>query len=182
MLSAPEKEVLRGVADRSIRDKLFAEKFSINRADFPATLFELGASFVTLNLRAQLRGCIGSLEATRPLLEDIAQNAQAAAFHDPRFAPLTPSEYEGLDIHISVLTKPVAVTVAGEEELLRTLRPGIDGLVIREGHLRATFLPSVWQSLPQPEKFLRQLKLKAGLAENYWSSTLRLQIYTVEEF
>ena len=182
MLDVSEKSILLGIADGAIRKGLFSENLIINRSKHPPPLFEWGASFVTLHINEQLRGCIGSLEARQPLIEDVAENAYAAAFRDPRFPPLAQEEYDHLDVHISVLTKPVTITVAHEEELLRTLRPNIDGLIIREGAHRATFLPTVWRSLPKPEDFLRQLKLKAGLPENYWSKTLLLQVYNVEEF
>lgn len=146
--------------------------------DFPGDLHEPLASFVTLNHAAQLRGCIGTLEATRPLVIDVAENAYAAAFSDPRFAPLTTREWHGLEIHISVLSTPETMTFASEQELLRQLRPDVDGVILEERGQRGTFLPSVWKQLPRPDDFLRQLKHKMGLPAEYWSGTVRVRRYT----
>jgi AmmeMemoRadiSam system protein A len=148
---------------------------------FEATLRELGASFVTLRIGEELRGCTGTLEAVRPLVEDVAHNAFGSAFRDSRFAPLGPEEFPRLDLHISILDAPVRLAVASEEELLRVLRPGRDGLVLEEGVQRATFLPAVWEQLPAPRDFVGQLKQKAGLSLDYWSPTLRLFRYAVRE-
>jgi len=148
---------------------------------FEASLQELRASFVTLRIGEQLRGCTGTLEASRPLVVDVAHNAFGSAFRDSRFAPLTNEEFPDLDLHISVLDSPERLAVASEEELLRALRPGKDGLVLEEGVQRATFLPAVWEQLPAPREFLRHLKEKAGFPSDYWSPTLRLFRYTVRE-
>lgn len=129
-----------------------------------AALQEEGASFVTLTRRGALRGCIGSAEALRPLLEDVSLNAFAAAFRDPRFPPLTADEADDLDIKVSVLSPPERVAFSDEADLLARLRPGEDGLVIESGRHRALFLPDVWQMLPAPPAFLDHLKQKAGLA------------------
>jgi AmmeMemoRadiSam system protein A len=149
------------------------------RAHSPA-LQEPRATFVTLELNNTLRGCIGTLEATRALVEDVAYNAYGAAFRDPRFAPLTAAEFNDLALHISVLSPPKIMQVDSESDLLRQLRAGVDGLILEDGRRRATFLPSVWESLPEPREFLRHLKLKAGLSENYWSATLKVRRYTAE--
>lgn len=138
------------------------------------------ASFVTLHLEDELRGCMGTLEAIRPLAVDIAANAYAAAFHDPRFRPVSQAEFERLDIHISLLSAPESMSFVSETDLIAQLRPGIDGLIIEEGHRRGTFLPAVWESLPEPAHFLWQLKRKAGLPADYWSGTLRVARYTTE--
>ena len=140
-----------------------------------------GACFVTLQRDGRLRGCIGSLEAHRPLAVDAADHAFNAAFRDPRFAPLEKEERQGLDIHLSVLTPPKPFPAQGREDLLARLRPGVDGLVVEEGPARATFLPSVWESLPSPEAFLAQLLAKAGLPEDYWSHSLAFKTYHVIE-
>ncbi len=150
--------------------------------DYPPSLRRPGASFVTLNIDGMLRGCIGSLEACRPLVVDVAANAYAAAFQDPRFPPLTRAELETARIQVSVLGKPAAMRFTSEADLVRQLRPYRDGLIIEEGARRGTFLPSVWHSLPNPREFLRQLKLKAGLGGDYWSETLRIYRYTTESF
>ncbi len=139
------------------------------------------ASFVTLKKQEQLRGCIGSLHPVRSLLDDIWHNAQAAAFSDPRFPPVTEEEFEQLDIELSVLTEVQPLTVSSEQELLSTLRPGIDGLIIEDGLRRATFLPSVWEQLSQPQSFLDQLRLKAGMPAGHWSDTMTCSVYQVEK-
>ncbi|WP_415898285.1 AmmeMemoRadiSam system protein A [Neptuniibacter sp. QD48_11] len=135
------------------------------------------ATFVTLSINGELRGCIGTLEARRSLLKDLQSNAVNAAFYDSRFEPVSVSEYEALCIHISVLTAPVELSVLNEKELLGYLRPGIDGLIIEERGHRATFLPQVWQQLSTPLSFLQRLKLKAGLPIDYWSEYMRFYTY-----
>jgi AmmeMemoRadiSam system protein A len=151
-----------------------------NLPDFPTKLTEQRATFVTLEKIQQLRGCIGMLQATRPLVEDIANNAFAAAFKDPRFPALKKQELEYLDIHISILSPSESLTFSSEQDLLAQLRPGLDGLILEEGSKRGTFLPTVWESLSEPKEFLTHLKQKAGLPENYWSDTLKIQRYTTE--
>jgi AmmeMemoRadiSam system protein A len=140
------------------------------------------ACFVTLEIGGALRGCIGSLQAQRPLVEDVADNAYAAAFSDPRFPPLRADEYPHLHLDISVLHPAEAMEVDGEEDLLRQLRPGVDGLILEEGARRATFLPSVWEQLPGAGEFLAHLKHKAGLPTDYWSDQIRFRRYTTESF
>lgn len=141
-----------------------------------------GASFVTLHRQGRLRGCIGSLEARRPLLEDVAANAFAAAFRDPRFVPLQAAELAGLAVDVSVLSPAEAMSFSDQADLLAQLHPGVDGLILEDRGMRATFLPSVWESLPAPEEFLRQLKLKAGLPADHWSDSLRVWRYTTDSF
>ena len=143
-------------------------------------LCELGASFVTLNLNGELRGCIGSLQAHRPLAEDVVENAYNAAFKDPRFPPVNTRELTQLEIHISILSPSEPMHFSSEQDLLQQLRPGVDGLVLQDGFHRGTFLPQVWESLPKPADFLSQLKRKAGLPSFYWSPTLTVERYTVE--
>ncbi|AMK75249.1 MULTISPECIES: AmmeMemoRadiSam system protein A [Methylomonas] len=151
-------------------------------ADYPAELRQTRATFVTLERRGQLRGCIGMLEAVRPLAEDVAENAFAAAFRDRRFPPLAAEELANLDLHISVLSPAVAMKFASEADLIAQLRPGIDGIVLQEGGRRGTFLPSVWEDLADPEQFLQHLKQKAGLPAAYWSDTIQAYRYTTEMF
>jgi AmmeMemoRadiSam system protein A len=140
------------------------------------------ATFVTLTINGALRGCIGMLEACRPLAEDVAENACAAAFGDPRFEPLSKEEFDLLDIHISVLSPPEEMTFSSEADLLEKIRPGVDGLILQDGGRRGTFLPSVWGELPGKEIFWMHLKMKAGLPTDYWSDTLRVFRYTAEYF
>jgi AmmeMemoRadiSam system protein A len=140
------------------------------------------ATFVTLHKHGQLRGCIGMLEASRPLADDIAHNSYAAALTDHRFPPVTEDELEDLSIHISILNPAELIYCKSEAELLTLLRPNIDGLILDDGMHKATFLPSVWESLPDPADFVHNLKMKAGLNEHYWSTTLRAYRYTTESF
>ncbi len=142
-----------------------------------AELAEPGATFVTLTQHGQLRGCIGSLEAQRPLVIDVAENAIAAAFRDPRFPPLEKDELPRTRVEVSLLTAAEPFPVASEADALSRLRPGIDGLILSYGRRRATFLPQVWESLPEPRQFVAQLKLKAGLPADFWHEQIALARY-----
>ncbi|HED16389.1 MAG TPA: AmmeMemoRadiSam system protein A [Gammaproteobacteria bacterium] len=150
----------------------------INR--YPDALREPGAAFVTLQINGQLRGCIGSLEAYRPLVDDIADNAYAAAFRDPRFAPVSDQEFPELDIAISILTKPQPMSFESEQDLLAQLQPGIDGLILESAGRRGTYLPSVWESLTTPDDFFNSLKTKAGLPADYWADDIKVWRYRTE--
>lgn len=140
------------------------------------------SAFVTLRTRGELRGCCGSIEASRPLAQEIWQDAWASAFRDPRFPPLSTREWPLVHLHISVLAPPQTIEVESEEELIAKLRPGLDGLVLECSGARATFLPSVWEHLRDPREFVRRLKEKAGWSEHFWSPYVRASIYAVEEF
>jgi AmmeMemoRadiSam system protein A len=140
------------------------------------------ASFTTLTIGGQLRGCCGSLDPARPLAEDVWRNAWASAFSDPRFAPLARHEFSGLELRLSVLSPLEPLPVASETELIEALRPGVDGLVLELDARRATFLPAVWDQLPEPHAFLLQLKRKAGWAPDFWSGRLRIHRYTTQSF
>ncbi len=141
-----------------------------------------GACFVTLRCHGRLRGCIGTLRAHRSLLEDVETNALAAAFRDPRFSPLQADELNDLVIEISLLSPLERLRCADEADLLRQLRPGVDGLLLECGHHRGTFLPAVWRELREPRRFLRHLKLKAGLAEDFWGPELIVRRYTTQSW
>jgi AmmeMemoRadiSam system protein A len=174
---------LIAVARRSIEHGLSTRSpLSVDVTAYPLGLREPRATFVTLMLHEALRGCIGTLEANRPLVEDVVVNAYAAAFHDPRFSPLTEAELLEVKVRISILSPNTEVQFCTEEELLRTLRPGVDGLTIQRGDQRATFLPVVWESLPRPEDFLEHLKHKAGIPAGSGSNGLRAWRYTTESF
>ena len=147
-----------------------------------AELAEPGATFVTLTQGGQLRGCIGSLEAYRPLAIDVAENALAAAFRDHRFAPLSQEEFPRTRVEVSLLTPAEPFPVTSEADALARLRPGIDGLVLSYGRRRATFLPQVWESLPDAHQFMAQLKLKAGLPADFWHADLTLARYGVSKW
>lgn len=138
-----------------------------------------GACFVTLTQAGQLRGCIGSLQARRSLRADVQANAVAAALHDTRFAPLSLAELDHTDIEVSVLSPMQAMHFASEANALAQLRPGVDGVVFEFGHHRSTFLPQVWEQLPDPRDFMAHLKRKAGLSADFWDADVRLQRYTV---
>jgi uncharacterized protein len=181
LLTKALQERLLGLAKQSIQHGLQTGKpISINLADFPPELSTPRATFVTLHIKHKLRGCIGILTAQKPLAQDIADNAFAAAFRDSRFPPLSASEFEQLEIHLSLLTAPEPIGFVNEMDLLKQLKPGIDGLILEEGGHRATFLPSVWESLPEKKDFLRHLKQKAGLPSAYWSGKLRFFRYRTE--
>lgn len=141
-----------------------------------------GASFVTLTQDGQLRGCIGSLEAHRPLAQDVAENAIGAAFRDPRFAPLAEAELRDTRIEVSLLSAAEAMTFDDERDALDQLRPGLDGLILTHGNRRATFLPQVWESLPDPQQFMSHLKLKAGLPAYFWDDRVALARYGVQKW
>jgi AmmeMemoRadiSam system protein A len=143
-------------------------------------LGEPRASFVTLTIERQLRGCCGTLEPARPLLLDVWSNAQASAFRDPRFAPLTALEWQRSSLEVSLLTPCEPVAVASEQQLLVELVPGRDGLVLEWRGMRATFLPKVWENVAGPRDFLRRLKEKAGLGADFWAADVRVWRYETE--
>ncbi len=182
-LSEGDRGALRDIAEASIRcgleeDRPMEPAFS----QLPPRLRESGATFVTLNLAGQLRGCVGSMEARRPLAEDVAQNAYSAAFRDYRFEPLSWKEMADLEIHISVLTPLEPLLADNRPALLDMLRPGVDGLLMEDPPHRSTFLPQVWESLPEPDAFLGELCRKAGLSRDHWSDSVSFFRYSVEEF
>jgi AmmeMemoRadiSam system protein A len=155
----------------------------IDLKELPARLRVPGASFVTLTRKGNLRGCIGTLEARRPLAEDVCEHAVAAAMQDYRFAPVHPDELPEIQIEISRLTTPVRIDYSCVEELIMQLRPGVDGVVLMDGVRRATFLPQVWEKIPEPERFLDHLCWKMGAPPDLWrSKKLDVLVYQVEEF
>jgi AmmeMemoRadiSam system protein A len=149
--------------------------------DLPEEMRQPGAAFVTLKKDGELRGCIGSPMAWRPLAVDVADNAFKSAFEDPRFPPLREDEMEGLEISVSVLTPPVPVHFKDENDLLSQLRPGVDGLILEDNGRRGLFLPQVWEALPEPREFLRYLKVKAGLPVDHWSASIKVQRFEALE-
>lgn len=178
---ASGRGVLLDVARASLRAGLTTHRpLVVDPLRFPPALREAGASFVTLRQEGALRGCVGSLESLRALVADVAHNAFQAGFGDPRFRPLAPGEIAAVDVHVSVLSPLERLEVAGEDELLARLRPGTDGLVLDDGRRRGTFLPAVWETLPDPRDFLRELRRKTGLAAEGWPPELRVFRYTVE--
>lgn len=181
--TAAEKQQLLQIADAAIEygvEHGHSKTMPLDLASYPLKLTALGASFVTLEIDGQLRGCIGSLVARAPLIVDVTHNAFAAAFQDPRFPAVTRAEYPHLTKHISILSAPAPMHFTSEEDLLAQLRPNIDGLVLHDDGYRGTFLPSVWEQLPEPRLFLQHLKMKAGLPSDYWSETIEIERYTTE--
>ena len=180
LIKSQQQQLIRMAKDSIAYGLKHGCALPVNSADFPLELQTKRATFVTLEIKQQLRGCIGMLEAVRPLVIDISENAYAAGFKDPRFAPLSAAEYALIEIHLSILSPAEPMSFYSEEDLIRQLRPGIDGLIMQEGKQRGTFLPSVWESLTKPEDFLQQLKQKSGLASDYWSDSLKVLRYQCE--
>lgn len=145
-------------------------------------LSEPGACFVTLTQENELRGCIGTLRAHRSLLDDVKSNAVSAAMRDPRFTPLRAEELDMTAIEISLLSPIQAMDIRNEADALSQLRAGIDGVVFEYMQRGSTFLPQVWEQLPQPREFLAQLKRKAGLPGDFWAEGIRLSRYTVTKW
>jgi AmmeMemoRadiSam system protein A len=145
-------------------------------------LHESGACFVTLMRRGDLRGCVGSVRAFRELFEDVWSNARASAFHDSRFPPVGRQELAEISVEVSLLSAPEPLCFGSEEEALRLLCPGRDGVIFEAGACRATFLPQVWEQLPEPRDFLLHLKRKAGLPPAYWSAEVQLFRYSVHKW
>jgi len=180
-MSMDKGSLLIGLARRAIADRLGISLAApeIESADW---LQAKAATFVTLTIHSQLRGCIGTLQAHRPLIDDVQANAVAAAFHDPRFPPLTADEFELVRVEISLLSTMQPLAFADESDVLAAIRPGIDGVVLEYGAHKGTFLPQVWEQLPEPAQFMVHLKLKAGLSAGFWHPDVRLFTYQVEKF
>jgi uncharacterized protein len=177
------RERLLEVAELSVWHGLTHDHpLPVHPPDEPPPLCEPRASFVTLSRHGRLRGCIGTIEPLRPLVDDVAHNAYAAAFRDPRFLPITEAELPELVLQISLLTRPQPLVFGSEPELLQQLRPGRDGLILHDGGHRGTLLPAVWESVPDPREFLRQLKIKAGLPPEWWSDALTVERYNTVSF
>ena len=145
-------------------------------------LREPAACFVTLTQQGQLRGCIGTIEAHRSLLDDIKHNAIAAAFKDTRFSPLTSDEFDETEIEVSLLSPIQELDFSNEQEALVQLQPGVDGVVFEYAHYRSTFLPQVWEQLPDVDVFMAHLKHKAGLTPDFWADQVKLSRYTVSKW
>jgi hypothetical protein len=179
-----EKNLLLRIARQAIVQAVLGQsKSSVEPESLPARLMEPGASFVTITKFGELRGCIGTLEPYLPLVEDVREHAIAAALEDYRFPPVTADELNDLHIEISLLTIPVPIEYETPEDLLKKLRPGVDGVVIKDGFHRATFLPQVWQKIPKPAEFLAHLCMKMGAPPDLWKrKKIRVEVYQVEEF
>ena len=183
-LTPDERQYLLELARQSLEKGVCGEELPKIEVDsLSPHLRSLGASFVTLTYRSNLRGCIGALEPYQPLAEDVREHAIAAALDDYRFPPVRPEELPGIEIEISRLTMPVPLEYNQPEDLPHLLRPGVDGVILRDGIRRATFLPQVWDKIPDADLFLSQLCMKMGAAPDTWRhKKLRVEIYQVEEF
>jgi hypothetical protein len=181
-LGEDDRRWLSALARRAIEHELgTGDAYPLADADVPERVRPPGASFVTLEEGDRLLGCIGSLEPRRPLWQDVARNARAAAFDDPRFAPLTPRQLGAAKVEISVLSQLVEIPAAARHQVEQAVRPGVDGVLLAAGGRRGTFLPAVWQKLPEPERFVSQLVRKAGLPGG-WPADARAWRYTTDEF
>jgi hypothetical protein len=177
----PVRMALLDVARRSIESGVrTGGPLTVDPSEFPPELREQRATFVTLRRADALRGCVGALMASRPLVSDVAYSAFAAAFRDARFPALDAAGLDDLEIHISVLSALEPLPVRDEADLLGQIRPGVDGLVLRDKAHQGTFLPAVWETLPDPADFLRELRHKAGLPVDGWSERWEVLRYTVE--
>ncbi|MCI0503430.1 AmmeMemoRadiSam system protein A [Candidatus Micrarchaeota archaeon] len=185
-LEKKEKEYLLKLARNAVKAHLAGgRKLDVQPKDVPSKkLTENGACFVTLHVGERLRGCIGSLEAHRPLVMDVIENALSSAFEDPRFYPMRQEELPEVTFSISVLSAPKPFPVKDAADLLKKLVPGKHGLIIQKGWNRATFLPVVWEQLPKKEEFLSHLCMKAGLGAEAWRDTKGMEffVYEAEEF
>ena len=183
VLSEEDKHVLLTLARSAITAKLVTDAAVRRPARVSALLQEKRGCFVTLHQKGALRGCIGVIEPRRSLLVNVEENACNAAFRDPRFPPVTLKELDDIDIEISVLTPPRPLSFRDPEDLLDQLQPGVHGVILSQGMQRATFLPQVWEQLPQKKEFLEQLCRKGGMAGSCWrQKETRVEVYEVEYF
>lgn len=166
---------------RATISNTLGKPYEAPKEDLP-WLHEKGACFVTLTQNEKLRGCIGTLEGHRPLLLDVKTNAHAAAFQDPRFPPLVADELDSTKIEISLLSAIQPLTFSNEQDALAQLKPGVDGIVFEFGRHRSTFLPQVWEQLPEVDMFIAHLKHKAGLQPSFWNEEVKLYRYTVSKW
>ena len=183
-LTDGEKQTLLQIARAAIENAVKGKNpLPLSEDAQTQTLRENGASFVTLTIAGDLRGCIGAIEAYQPLAEDVREHAVSAAMEDPRFPPLREAELDRIHIEVSRLTAPQELEYTDADDLLKKLRPHLDGVILRHGFRRATFLPQVWEKIPDPVEFLEQLCYKMGERGNLWRNT-KLQVFTyqVEEF
>ena len=182
-LTDEDRRLLRAAAFESVEYGVTHHRaMTVSLLRYPEALRVEKATFVTLHHAGELVGCIGTLRPHRLLVSDVVHNAYQAAFNDPRFPPLQAAQLAALDLHISVLGPVQPLEVASEDDLLGQLRPGVDGLLLEEGDLAATFLPAMWPRLPTAREFVRVLKEKARLSPDYWSATIKAYRYTAEEF
>lgn len=184
-LSPEEQTILLRLAREAVERGVKGEELPpLDLASLPAGLRERGSSFVTLTSHGQLRGCVGALHAYQSLAEDVREHALGAALKDPRFPPVRQDELSGIQIEVSRLTPPVPLVYSDPQDLLAKLRPHVDGVILREDpYRRATFLPQVWEKIPDPAEFLSHLCSKMGAEPDIWRyKPLEVLTYQVEEF
>jgi AmmeMemoRadiSam system protein A len=183
-LTHEEQQTLLRLAREAMTRRVKGEKLSrLDVSSLTPALREDGASFVTLTIRGELRGCIGALEAYQPLAEDVREHAVAAALEDPRFPPVEERELRAIQLEISRLTRPRPLEYKDASDLTSKLKPRVDGVILRDGARRATFLPQVWEKIPQPDEFMDNLCAKMGANRDLWRNThLEVLTYQVEEF
>ncbi|NQS91660.1 MAG: AmmeMemoRadiSam system protein A [Chloroflexi bacterium] len=177
-------QILIKTVRQTLEIRLKVEKIDLlDLEGIPSELNEQGASFITLTKQSQLRGCVGSIEATQPLIQDVQERAIGAGFEDPRFPPITEAELPEIRIEVSLLTKPEPLDYQSPDELVKKLRPGIDGVILKHQYRRATFLPQVWEQLPKTEIFLDRLCQKMGLDPAAWRTIqMQVEVYQVVKF
>jgi uncharacterized protein len=183
-LAIEEQEILLRLAREAMERGVMGEALTpLDLSALPENLREEGSSFITLTIHGQLRGCIGSLEPYQSLAEDVREHAVAAALKDPRFPPVSEDELGAIQIEVSRLTRPVPLEYKDVDDLLSRLCPFVDGVIVRDGFRRATFLPQVWQKIPNPADFLGNLCYKMGVDPELWRTKhLDILTYQVEEF
>jgi AmmeMemoRadiSam system protein A len=185
-LSNGEKQILLRLAREAMEHGVRGRTLRVPALDknsLTPILLEQGASFVTLTVNDNLRGCIGALEAYQPLVEDVREHAIAAALEDPRFHPVQENELSGIKLEVSRLTAPRLLEYSSSEDLLAKLRPHVDGVILKDQHRRATFLPQVWKKIPDPADFMNHLCTKMGARPALWRELkLQVYVYQVEEF
>lgn len=183
-LTDGEKQTLLRLAREAMEYGVLEKKLPpLDKNSLTPILLEDGTSFVTLTIDNNLRGCIGALDAYQPLVEDVREHAIAAALEDPRFRPVEENELSSIKLEVSRLTAPHLLEYSSSEDLLAKLNPHLDGVILKAGQRRATFLPQVWEKIPNPVDFLNQLCAKMGAKPNLWREIkLDVYIYQVEEF
>ena len=183
-LTLDEQQTLLRMAREAMEHGVRGEKLpKLEQKELSHHLREQGASFVTLTIHDQLRGCIGAIEAYQPLADDVREHAVAAALEDPRFPPVREDELNRIQIEVSRLTRPVQIEYKNAEDLLSRIRPHVDGVILRDGYRRATFLPQVWEKIPDAIEFMNNLCYKMGVREDHWRHKhLNVFTYQVEEF
>ena len=184
LLSAEEQSILLQLARQALETGVQGAALPpLDLKTFPPRLQAMGAAFVTLTIAGRLRGCVGALEPYQPLAEDVREHAVAAALNDYRFPPVSLDELPSIHIEVSRLTAPQPLAYDGPDDLIARLRPGVDGVVLRDGMRRATFLPQVWEQIPDPAEFLEHLCWKMGAAPDLWRRRhLEVLTYQAQEF